>query len=111
MKKAGIDTESFKPHSTRAASTSAAFREGIPLETIMAAAEWYFCHLLKERCQRGCYIWTIYTKPLAVMLSFTSMYVVGGCNKPITVVVMDSLSSCWLVQGPCALISNMQMRR
>ena len=40
MKKAGIDTESFKPHSTRAASTSAAFRKGIPLETIMAAAGW-----------------------------------------------------------------------
>ena len=32
MKKAGIDTESFKPHSTRAASTSAALRKGIPLE-------------------------------------------------------------------------------
>lgn len=40
MKKAGIDTESFKPHSTRAASTSAALRKGIPLETIMAAAGW-----------------------------------------------------------------------
>ena len=40
MKKAGIDTESFKPHSTRAASTSAALRKGIPLETTMAAAGW-----------------------------------------------------------------------
>ena len=40
MKEAGIDTESFKPHSARVASTSAAFRKGIPLETIMAAAGW-----------------------------------------------------------------------
>ena len=36
-----IDTESFKPHNTRAASTSAALRKGIPLETIMAAAGWF----------------------------------------------------------------------
>ena len=46
-----------------------------------------------------------------------SMYVIGGSNKPIpvVVVVMDSLSGYWFVQGPCALkshgISNMQMRR
>ena len=40
MKKAGIDTESFKPHSTRAASTSAALRKRVPVETIMAAAWW-----------------------------------------------------------------------
>ena len=30
----------FMPHSTRAASASAAFRKGIPLETIMATAGW-----------------------------------------------------------------------
>jgi len=35
-----IDTVTFMPHSTRAASASAAFRKGIPLETIMAAAGW-----------------------------------------------------------------------
>ena len=40
MMKSGIDTVHFKPHSTRAASTSAAFRKGVPLETIMAAAGW-----------------------------------------------------------------------
>ena len=38
--KSGIDTAHFKPHSTRAASTSAAFRKGVPLETVMAAAGW-----------------------------------------------------------------------
>ena len=38
MMKSGINTEHFKPHSTRAASTSAALRKGVPLEAIMAAA-------------------------------------------------------------------------
>lgn len=36
---AGIDTQ-FKPHSTRHASTSAAFRNGVPLETICKTAGW-----------------------------------------------------------------------
>lgn len=40
MLRSGIDTKTFMPHSTRAASTSAPFRKGIPLETIMAAAGW-----------------------------------------------------------------------
>ena len=40
MTKAGIGAVNFMPHSTRAASASAAFRKGIPLETIMAAAGW-----------------------------------------------------------------------
>ena len=40
MTKARIDTVNFMPHKTRAASASAAFRKGIPLETIMAAAGW-----------------------------------------------------------------------
>ncbi|PFX27511.1 Craniofacial development protein 2 [Stylophora pistillata] len=40
MLQSGIDTKTFMPHSTRAASTSAPFRKGIPLETIMAAAGW-----------------------------------------------------------------------
>ena len=40
MTKAGIDTVNFMPHSTRAASASAAFRKHIPLETITAATRW-----------------------------------------------------------------------
>jgi len=40
MTKAGIETVHFMPHSTRVASTSAAFRKGIPLGPIMAAAGW-----------------------------------------------------------------------
>ena len=38
--KSGIDTVHFKPNSTLAASTSAAFRKGVPLETIMAVTGW-----------------------------------------------------------------------
>ena len=37
---AGIDTATFKPHSTRHASTSAARRLGVPLETICRTAGW-----------------------------------------------------------------------
>ena len=40
MTKAGIDTVNFMPHNTRVASASAAFRKGIPLETVMATAGW-----------------------------------------------------------------------
>ena len=40
MQKAGIDTSIFAPHSTRSASTSAAFREGCPLQTILDAGGW-----------------------------------------------------------------------
>ena len=38
MPRAGIDTTKFKPHSTRAASTSAASRNAVPLENILTAA-------------------------------------------------------------------------
>ena len=40
MPRAGIDTTKFKPHSTRAASTSAASRNAVPLENILTAAGW-----------------------------------------------------------------------
>ena len=40
MRRAGIDTTKFKPHSTRAASTSAASRNAVPLENILTAACW-----------------------------------------------------------------------
>ena len=40
MQQAGIDTTKFKPHSTRAASTSAASRNAVPLENILTAAGW-----------------------------------------------------------------------
>lgn len=36
----GIDTDKYKAHSTRSASTSAAFYQGIPIQTIMNAAGW-----------------------------------------------------------------------
>ena len=38
MRQAGIDTTKFKPRSTRAASTSLAQRNAVPLETIFTAA-------------------------------------------------------------------------
>lgn len=40
LNKSGIDTEVFKSHSTRHASTSAAARAGLPIDTIRQAAGW-----------------------------------------------------------------------
>jgi site-specific recombinase XerD len=40
MERAGIDIAIFKPHSTRAAATSAANRKNVPVRTIMANAMW-----------------------------------------------------------------------
>lgn len=40
MTEAGIDTDLFKPHSTRAASTSAARRDDIPIDEILKTAGW-----------------------------------------------------------------------
>jgi hypothetical protein len=40
MERAGIDIAIFKPHSTRAAATSAAKRRNVPISSIMANAMW-----------------------------------------------------------------------
>lgn len=40
MKSAGIDTSVFKPHSTRAASTSLAMRRDVPISDILKQAGW-----------------------------------------------------------------------
>ena len=40
MEKSGIDIKTFRPHSTRSASTSAALRSGVPLDVIMKVAGW-----------------------------------------------------------------------
>lgn len=40
MEKSGIDVQTFKPHSTRAASTSKAFSKSVPLEHILSTAGW-----------------------------------------------------------------------
>ena len=40
MNLAGIDTSVFKAHSTRAASSSKASNQGVPLEEILLMADW-----------------------------------------------------------------------
>ena len=40
MQKSGLDTSIFTPHSLRAASTSAAARKNVPLDTILNTAGW-----------------------------------------------------------------------
>lgn len=40
LSNAGVDTSVYKAHSTRAASTSAAKKAGIPIDLIMKAADW-----------------------------------------------------------------------
>jgi len=40
MQKAGIDVTMFRPHSTRSASTSAAFQQGVSVPDILKKADW-----------------------------------------------------------------------
>ena len=40
MQEAGIDIDSYKAHSTRAASTSAALQNGVPIDTILQTGGW-----------------------------------------------------------------------
>ena len=40
MEMAGIDTSVFKAHSVRGASTSAALDRGVPMQDILATADW-----------------------------------------------------------------------
>ena len=40
LKRAGVDVEAFKSHSTRSASTSAAHRQGISIEDILERGQW-----------------------------------------------------------------------
>lgn len=62
MHDAGIDTNTFTPHSIRSASTSAAKRTGTPLNTILAAAGW-----TKESTFRKYYNKPLYTKDFDVL--------------------------------------------
>ena len=54
MQKAGVDTTIFKPHSTRAASTSKARSCNVSLPVIMKAASW----------SSDCVLNTFYNKPV-----------------------------------------------
>ncbi|XP_069107780.1 uncharacterized protein [Argopecten irradians] len=54
LQKSGIDTTIFKAHSTRAASTSAAMRGNVPLETILKTAGW----------NKDCVFRKFYQKPI-----------------------------------------------
>ena len=40
MGNSGIDTEIFKPHSTRVASNSAAYKLGMPLQEVLKRGQW-----------------------------------------------------------------------
>lgn len=40
LKEAGVDTEVFKVHSVRGASTSAALKKGVHLSDILNTADW-----------------------------------------------------------------------
>jgi site-specific recombinase XerD len=40
MAKAGIDVQTFKPHSTRSASTSKAMSKDVPINIILSTAGW-----------------------------------------------------------------------
>ena len=61
MSKAGLDLSLFTPHSLRAASTSAAFRAKVPIDTILRTAGWS-----KQNTFRR-----YYNKPISTSTSFS----------------------------------------
>ena len=53
MENSGIDTEIFKPHSTRVSSNSAAYKLGMPLQEILKKGQWsnagaFFTYYFRE---------------------------------------------------------------
>ena len=53
MGNSGIDTEIFKPHSTRVASNSAAYKLGMPLQEVLKRGQWsnagtFFTYYFRE---------------------------------------------------------------
>ena len=52
MGNSGIDTEIFKPHSTRVASNSAAYKLGMPLQELLKRGQWstgtFFTYYFRE---------------------------------------------------------------
>jgi len=62
MSTAGIDSQVFKAHSVRGASTTAAANAFVPLSTIMSMADWSSASIFR----------TFYYKPL-----FTSDFATG----------------------------------
>ena len=63
LEDAGIDTTKFGAHSTRAASTSAAAKEGTPLEVILESAGWSNCGAFDK----------FYQKPINAPFNFGSV--------------------------------------
>lgn len=60
MQQAGVDERLFKPHSTRAASTSKAYVANVPLASIMKAGSW----------KSDCVFRTYYNKPIDLDTGF-----------------------------------------
>lgn len=54
MQQAGVDERLFKPHSTRAASTSKAYCANVPLASIIKAGSW----------KSDCVFQKFYNKPI-----------------------------------------------
>ena len=61
LQKSGIDLNIFKAHSTRAASTTAAFKNRVPLSTILRTAGW----------QKDCTFRKFYKKPIVMDKSYS----------------------------------------
>ena len=73
MTAAGIDTSTFKPHSTRSAATSAAKVADVPLDEIMATAGW-----------RSSSVFAVfYNKPLSSDKSFATTSCKNGETLPL----------------------------
>jgi hypothetical protein len=79
LHKSGIDVNIFKPHSTRAASTTAAFSSKVPLATILRTASW----------QKDCTFRKFNKKPIVVDKSFTGSenLLISYMHKNINIII------------------------
>jgi hypothetical protein len=77
LHKSGIDVNIFKPHSTRAASTTAAFSSKVPLATILRTASW----------QKDCTFRKFNKKSIVVDKSFSENLLISYMHKNINIII------------------------
>lgn len=72
MTEAGIDINIFKPHSTRHATTSLAFRQGLSMDIIRRTAGW---------TEKSVVFAKFYNRPLATSTDFAKNIIMGSNNN------------------------------
>ncbi|CAC5369294.1 unnamed protein product [Mytilus coruscus] len=85
LKLAGIDTDMFKAHSTRTASTSAAFSAGMPINDILKAAGWgnesVFGRFYQKKIAPSTYLGDTILQHLELTTKMATASLCGPCSE------------------------------